>query len=490
MYQGLRFLARTTVLTAAALWAVGCTESLSPGRPSPGVPLFDVVANGITLDQYNSAFNEQNQTFLVKGFNPQNPHVGDAIIATFFWLGSTNIIDSVTDHFTMTGFPRIGNRYTLVEYVTANGISMATYVATNVQGFPDAYNNARQDSIVAVMANLSTTVSDGGVVLSSWRGVHTVSALGAHRSASGVGSSPTVAAPGAIAVGAGSLAYGVTMSNVVVGLGEPAGFTPVTNGADPFMKGEAEYAVPANASSLNPQWTWFFDQDSRCAPSSPCTWLATVLALNPAPTSTTGDLTVTTNTSGLSLDLDGYTVTVDGGQSQAIGTNGRATFTGLDAGDHTVVLSGVAVNCTVSGGDMRTVNVPSGGTGSTTFGVACVPGPATQLVFTVQPSNTAPNTAISPAVKVNVVDAQNNTVTTFTGPVTIAVGRNGSILIPGTLSGTKTVSPINGVATFSDLKIDQSGDGYTLRVTATGLTGAESARFNIRALICTLGVCV
>jgi len=85
--------------------------------------------------------------------------------------------------------------------------------------------------------------------------------------------------------------------------------------------------------------------------------------------------------------------------------------------------------------------------------------------------------------------SQNNTVTTFTGPVTIAIGRNGSILIPGTLSGTMTVSPIDGVATFSDLKIDQSGDGYTLRATAAGLTGAESVRFNIRALICTLGVC-
>jgi len=43
------------------------------------------------------------------------------------------------------------------------------------------------------------------------------------------------------------------------------------------------------------------------------------------------------------------------------------------------------------------------------------------------------------------------------------IGRNGSInpLMPGTLSGTTTVSAVNGVATFSNLSIDQLGNGYT-----------------------------
>ena len=101
-----------------------------------------------------------------------------------------------------------------------------------------------------------------------------------------------------------------------------------------------------------------------CAPSSPGT----------------GSLTVTTATSGASgdLDPDGYTVSVDGGAaSQPIATNGSVTFTG-PAGDHSIALTGVATNCTVSGANPRTVTVPAGGTASTTFSVSCAPtGPTT-----------------------------------------------------------------------------------------------------------------
>src|SRR5205085_5777938 len=79
-------------------------------------------------------------------------------------------------------------------------------------------------------------------------------------------------------------------------------------------------------------------------------------------TALTGDLTVTTSTSGSNQDPDGYTVTLDGGTSRSIGTNNSTTFSGLDAGSHTVTLSGVAGNCSVSGGDSKTLNVPAGGT--------------------------------------------------------------------------------------------------------------------------------
>src|SRR5213078_4089542 len=88
-------------------------------------------------------------------------------------------------------------------------------------------------------------------------------------------------------------------------------------------------------------------------------------------------LAVSTSTSGSDLDPDGYTVTVDGGTSQSIGTNGVATFIGLAAGDHTVLLSGVARNCTVSGSNPRTVSLLAGLVGATTFSVTCVVQPTT-----------------------------------------------------------------------------------------------------------------
>src|SRR5207249_4709116 len=75
-------------------------------------------------------------------------------------------------------------------------------------------------------------------------------------------------------------------------------------------------------------------------------------------------------------------------------------------------------------------------------------GAATQLVFSVQPTSATAGSVITPAVQLTAQDAQGNTVTGFTGNVTVALGANpGS----GTLSGTKTVPAVAGVATFGDL---------------------------------------
>src|SRR5207248_7593666 len=54
----------------------------------------------------------------------------------------------------------------------------------------------------------------------------------------------------------------------------------------------------------------------------------------------TGSLTVTTSTTGGTLDPDGYTFTVDGSSGRAIGINTSVTVDGLSPGSHTVVLSG------------------------------------------------------------------------------------------------------------------------------------------------------
>src|SRR5207302_563778 len=96
----------------------------------------------------------------------------------------------------------------------------------------------------------------------------------------------------------------------------------------------------------------------------------------------TGDLTVSASTTGATLVPDGYTVTVDGGSPQAIGINASVSYTNLSASNHTVAISGVATNCTVSGGPSRTVSVPSGSTATTTFSVSCVTPPGNLTVAT------------------------------------------------------------------------------------------------------------
>ncbi|HEV2672814.1 MAG TPA: post-COAP-1 domain-containing protein [Gemmatimonadales bacterium] len=340
---------------------------MGPSRhaPKPGADV-TAPADPIALDQFNGSLAESGME-LVKGFNPTNPQVGDAIIATFFWVGTTNIIDSVTDFITTSPRTPVGNKYHLVDFVTAGGLSMATYVATNVQGFEGGLFNPDGDKILGVRAALHVPVVDGGILISAWTGVagDFAQALGQHRSAMGSGVGPTIAHPGPIDVNAGALAYGVTLSNGLVALTTPSGWTNIATQADGVMKSDGEYdaefTVQSNGGTVDPQWTWDF--------TVPSFWSASVLALNPTPT--TGNLIVTTSTSGSDLPTDGYTVTVDEGQSQAIATNGSVTFTALTPADHLVALSGLPQNCAVSGDNPQTVTVTAGETVTTTFVVLC-----------------------------------------------------------------------------------------------------------------------
>src|SRR5437762_8092530 len=81
-----------------------------------------------------------------------------------------------------------------------------------------------------------------------------------------------------------------------------------------------------------------------------------------------------------------------------------------------------------------------------------------------------------PAVRVTARDASGNTVTSYTGLITVAIGANPG---GGTLAGTTSVNAVSGVATFSTLSINNAGTGYTLVASASGLTGATSTSFNI-----------
>ncbi|OLD87914.1 MAG: hypothetical protein AUG85_06125 [Gemmatimonadetes bacterium 13_1_20CM_4_66_11] len=331
---------RLAALVGASLLGAACAEPVAPAYP--GAPEFRVVGN-----QLNGTLQESG-TVLIKGFNPTNPHHGDAIVVSFFWLGSANIIQSVTDVLTLPGFPVVGNTYNLVEYVTSGGVSMATYVATNVQGFPDPYSDpVHGDSILAVRATLSQPVTDGGMMMKSYSGVYPIytQALGQHSSAFGSGLSITTASPGAISVGAGSLVYGVSMSNGSGLFAPPAGFTNILTMSDASMWADGEDVVPATTGPVNPQWTWDFN--------APRTWLASVLTLGEAVTQlaftaqpstslpcpmTMGPVEVTAE------NAEGNRVTTyNGDVTIAIGHNGGALMNGNLSGTLTVhALNGVA----------------------------------------------------------------------------------------------------------------------------------------------------
>ena len=144
--------------------------------------------------------------------------------------------------------------------------------------------------------------------------------------------------------------------------------------------------------------------------------------------------------------------------------NGIATFSGLSvstAGTYT--LSATSTGLTSATSNSFTITAPGGG------------GPtAVKLAFLVQPSHALTGATITPAVQVVVEDASGNAVTSATNSVTLA-------LSSGTgLGGTLTVTPQNGVATFSDLSVSTAGS-YTLSASSPTLTSATSASFTISA---------
>jgi hypothetical protein len=180
-------------------------------------------------------------------------------------------------------------------------------------------------------------------------------------------------------------------------------------------------------------------------------------------------------------DTFGNTVaTFTGGVTIAIGANpGGASLSG------TLTLAAVAGVATFNSlalsalGSGYTLTASATGLAVGTSNIFNVAGGVpTQLAIVQQPSNTSGGAAITPAVTVQIRDALNNLVPTATTTITVAIANNPSA---GVLGGTLSVAAVSGVATFSNLSIDKSGIGYTLAFTATGLTTATSAGFDISA---------
>ena len=109
-------------------------------------------------------------------------------------------------------------------------------------------------------------------------------------------------------------------------------------------------------------------------------------------------------------------------------------------------------------------------------------GQANRVAFTQQPSTINAGVTITPAVQVTVQDSSGNTVPSSTATVTLAIGNNAG---GATLGGTTAVAAVNGVATFSNLSLNNAGTGYTLTASASGLSGATSSAFNVQAQVST-----
>ena len=97
---------------------------------------------------------------------------------------------------------------------------------------------------------------------------------------------------------------------------------------------------------------------------------------------------------------------------------------------------------------------------------------ATKLSVVQQPTNVQEDTVISPAITVQVLDQFDNPYSTVVD-VTASIGSG-----TGTLSGTKTVQTVNGIATFDNLQVSDP-DNFTLTFSSEGLTSDTSDSFTV-----------
>jgi Big-like domain-containing protein/leishmanolysin len=145
---------------------------------------------------------------------------------------------------------------------------------------------------------------------------------------------------------------------------------------------------------------------------------------------TTGTLEVATATSGVELDGDGYTLTVDAQPGVAIAPSTTVRLNQITSGSHVLTLGGLSPNCAVVGANPRTATVTPGGIAATTFSIACKSTSGT-LEISARTSGPAPDS--------------NGYVITIDGAERRAIGNNTATVLQGLAVGDYLVG-LGGVA--------------------------------------------
>src|SRR5437870_11392370 len=228
-----------------------------------------------------------------------------------------------------------------------------------------------------------------GNLVPSFTGSVTV-ALGANPGGATLSGTTPVAAVGGVAtfvdLSLNKTATGYTLT------ASASGFAPVTSTAFDITPGTANQL----AFTVQPTNTL------AGATMSPAVRLPALdPAENPVP-SFTGSVTVALGNNSGGSTLSGTTTVA--------AVNGVATFVDLSLNK-----AGTGYTLTASASGFAPVT-------STPFDI--IPGTATRLAFTQQPSTTVAGAAISPAAQVTALDAAGNPVPSFTGTVTVALGTN------------------------------------------------------------------
>jgi hypothetical protein len=414
---------------------------------------------------------------------PSNTAAGSTItpsVAVSVEDAGGNVVGTSTDSITVAIGTNPGSS-TLSGTTTVNAVNgVATFSTLSLNKVGTAYTLTATDSTTALTTATSSTFNitpgagtqlvfttqpgggTGGVAWSQ-QPVVTVEDASGNTVTTGTNSTASITLAIGTNPGSGTLSCTANPKAAVAGVDTFAGCKITSAGTG--------YTLTATATGLT---------TATSAGFNVTTGLAAQLAFTQQPTSTVAAATITPAVTVQVEDAGGNPVTSTASIVMAIGTNPSG---GALSGTTTVsAVAGVATFSTLSinkAGTGYTLAATSTGltTGtSSTFNITA--GTATQIAFTVQPTNAAQGFPISPAVVVSVEDAGGNVVATATDSITVALGAN-----PGasTLSGTLTVSAVSGAATFSTLSLNNTGTGYTLTATDTtnGYPVVTSSTFNV-----------
>ena len=177
---------------------------------------------------------------------------------------------------------------------------------------------------------------------------------------------------------------------------------------------------------------------------------------------------VVSSTASISLTVykSGSVYTVLSGTTTVNAVAGLATFNALMFPN---ITSGLTLQATGSNLSPAT---------STSFAVVSGANNPVKLAFIQQPAAALVSSVFSLAPTVQVQDYYGNAVASSTAAVTLCI-KAGSGAVGASLSGTKSVNPIAGVATFSTINIDRAAAGYIFTAKAAGLVSADSAAFTV-----------
>jgi hypothetical protein len=125
---------------------------------------------------------------------------------------------------------------------------------------------------------------------------------------------------------------------------------------------------------------------------------------------------------------------------------------------------------------LRAIAVEDSETSPVTTGSYSVSLPVSKIAFVTQPSDSMAGTPVQPVVTVELLDGNGNQVTGSNGTVTLTLEQNGT---NAPLAGTTSAVANSGLATFSNIVVNNAGTGYTLEASVAGLPSVASASFTV-----------